>query len=487
MYCSQCGRQVPDGSRYCNFCGAAIAVNDMNPDERPEEEHYQYYGAFDAPKGFETLPYNKHGYARQTTNSQQTQVPKGGFVQKDYTQKPQVTHGGPAQSDHAKEPWKQDFAICPAVRKRKWFLPLIIGAAVLLLALAAVLFFCCGTEDLGAGGKNDALQANLCNWGYACKMGEDYYVVVPEHGLLRLKEEDLKKPLDDADPEPVQALPFKIGNVEYSDVQDLVPVGSRLYYQMPGYDPDTGKNTFCYCVCDTETGKIIELFTVTGSYCYGLDLVEDSLYFCLDGDLYCIDTTVSPEAGEACKKDCGIRLGDDPNVAFCPEGILMAEQGSCTGLKLVSLENKTLRTYDEVRDQELYIDLVWNGYAYFHREDAEDTRSICRIDLATGECSVFASLEDLRDPYLIRINAYGDRIFMGITREPSPGIYQYSIMTFREDGELRQETSIPDAPESDLSLLCMVNAGEYMITRLVLSPGSPAMRVFTLPDLMIPH
>ena len=35
MFCSQCGKQIPDGSRFCNFCGAHQPVNDPNPDPAP--------------------------------------------------------------------------------------------------------------------------------------------------------------------------------------------------------------------------------------------------------------------------------------------------------------------------------------------------------------------------------------------------------------------------------------------------------------------
>ena len=610
MYCSQCGRQIPDGSRFCNYCGAEIAANDMNPDVEPEQEHYQDYGAYDAPKGFETLPYNKHGYSRQTTNSQQTQVPQGGFIQKDYTQHPKTNQGGSAQQyshagtpqqnpyggpdqqdpagtsyrnpygssqqtpysgtaqqnpygaaqqttysgtaqqnpyeapdqqdpagtsyrnpcgaaqqtpyaggdeqetvqgmdaartgmdahDHnsyarppyqqgsqssAYQPWMQDFAIRPVRRKKKWLLPAIIGAA-LLLAVAAILLFCCGSDNKQEGLAEDpSLQANLGNWGYACKMGEDYYIYVPNYGLIRAKEANLEDSSNAPEPELIKALPMTIDGLEYNSMADLVPAGKWLYYQISSYDQDADRTTFRYYAYDTAAGKEQELFSVTGSYCYGLDKVRDRIYACLDGDLFYIDTTVPPEEKEACRKDTDIRLGDDPNVAFCPEGILIAQQGNCRGLKLISLEGSTLRTYDKLEDQELYIHLVWNGYAYYHREDVADSdkRTIYRVDLETGEYAVFADQKSMGDPVLIRMNAYEDRVFVGVMRDTAPGINKFGIMEFYENGELRLETGIPDAPEDGYSLLCMVNVGKYMITRLVLLPDTPDIHVFKLPDM----
>lgn len=605
MYCSQCGRQIPDGSRFCNYCGAEIAANDMNPDVEPEQEQYQDYGAYDAPKGFETLPYNKHGYGRQTTNSQQTQVPQGGFIQKDYTQHSKASRGGSAQhpkadqggfaqqgshagisyqnpygasdqqgsagtpqqnpygaaqqtpysgtskqnpygaSDQqgsagtsyqnpygagqqtssagrdeqepaqgtddarpgtetetygqnsydrppyqqasqpsAHQPWMQDFAIRPVRRKKKWLMPAVIGAA-LLLVLAAVLLFSCGSDDKQEAAEDPTLQANLGNWGYACKMGEDYYIFVPNHGLIRAKEASLKDSPGAPEPELIKALPMTIDGLEYDNMEDLVPAGKLLYYQISSYDRDTDRTTFRYYAYDTVAGKDQELFTVTGKCCWGLDKVGDRIYGYLDGDLFYIDTTVPPEEKEACRKDTDIRLGDDPNVAFCPEGILIAQQGNCRGLKLISPEGSTLCTYDKLKDQELYIHLVWNGYAYYHREDAADSdkRTIYRVDLETGEYDVFADQKSMGDPILIRMNAYGDRIFVGAVRERTSGSYQFGILQFFENGELRMETTMPEAPDTDLSLLCMVNVGEYMITRLVLLPDTPDIHVFKLPDM----
>ena len=530
MFCSQCGRQIPDGSRFCNYCGTPIAVNDMNPDEKPEEEHYQDYGAFDAPKGFETLPYNKHGYSRETTNSQQTQVPQGGFVQKDYTHQNQTVQnvpifqhsipqygnaqakagqgagqniygGDPAQQSGSWQgiygqssyqqtqptpPWQQDFATRPVRREKKWLLPVIIGAAVLLLALAAILFFSCGSDDDTAKNAEDpALQANLSNWGYACKSGEDYYGVMPGYGLLKAREKNLKEPEKAPDPELVKRLPVEIDGIEYENLEDLVPVGKRLYYQINGYDTEREIAIYRYCVYDTGTGREQELFTERGKFLFTLDKVEDRIYYCLDGEIFYIDTRISPEEGKACRKETGIRLGDDPNIMVCPKGFLVSEHGNCRGLKLVSFENETLRTYDKLKDQELYIHLVWNGYAYYHREDVEDKRTIYRINLATGEPEIFATQESMDDPLMIRMNAYEDRIFVGVMRDTAPGINKFGIMEFYENGELRLETRIPDAPEDGYSLLCMVNVGKYMITRLVLLPDSPTMHIYTLPDMMM--
>ena len=547
MFCGQCGRQIPDGSRYCNYCGTAIAVDDMNPDERMEEERYQDYGGFDTPKGFETLPYNKHGYGRQVANSQQTKVPKGGFVQKDYTQQghrqpngsPQkdcilqgsfsqgAASGSTAQSPYGQQnafsqsdvpggmipgpytqnngqgqygggfypgssvgrqtangqPW-QDPASRPAARKKKWLLPVIIGAAALLLILAVILLFSCSSEKEGSASADDPmLQANLCNWGYACKKGEDYYVVSPHSGLVKMKEISLKDADDAPEPEMVIALPAEIDGVEYTMIDDLVPVGKWLYFQMIGSVPDSEKTVFRYCALDTESGRYHELFSVSGSSCFTIDKKGDRIYFCLDGDLCYIDTQISPDKGAACKFETNIRLGDDPNVAACPEGFLVAQQGNCRGLKLISPDNKTLRVYDKVQDQELYIYLVWNGYAYYRRDDTDDRMTIYRIDLKTGEYEVFATQESMGDPTSMRMSAYEDRILVGVARETDSGTYRYGIMQFFENGELRLEATIPDAQDMGFSLLCMVNAGRYMITRLVLLPDSPTMHVYQLPDM----
>ena len=513
MFCSQCGRQIPDGSRFCNYCGKPIAVNDMNPDEKPAEEHYQDYGAFDAPKGFETLPYNKHGYGQQTTNSQQTQVPQGGFVQKDYTQKghaqqeiPIYQHSMPqwspaqasagssaggqqnsgtqsgAQQYQVSAPWQQDFATRPVRRKKKWLLPAIIGGAVLLV-LAAVLFFCCDSEPHFVEDKEDpALQANLGNWGYACKLGEDYYVAIPGYGIIRAKEENMSKdPSEAPEPELIMASDTADGTV--NDYLYLVPAGKWLYFVKN--EAMGEKQSYTHHAYDTKEGRDYELFTETGNFCFTLGKVTDYIYYCFDGDIYYIDTTVSPEKGELCKKETGIRLGDDPNVALGPGGFLVAQHGNCRGLKLISWRNDDLRTYEKLKDQELYIHLVWNGYAYYHRQDVDDTRTIYRLNLATGDYEVFASQESMGNPFVLRMNAYDDRILVGGVRESPAGGYEYCVSEFYENGELRFDSIIPDAPRDDISLLCMVNTGKYMITRLFLRPDSPAMHIYTLPDMKL--
>ena len=479
MFCSQCGRQIPNGSRYCNYCGTAIAVNDMNPDEAPEQTQYQDYSAVDAPKGFETLPYNKHGYDRQTTNSQLPKVPKGGFVQKDYTQKEQALSG---------QPWQQDFATRPEKNRKKWLLPVIIGILVLLLAVVIVLLLNRNSEAESSGKAYDpSIQANLTNWGYACLIGKDLYTALPDTGLVKIKETDILTLETEPDAEVIKALPMADGETEFTDIMDLVAVGDLLYYQASGSDPDSNETVFRYYAYDTVTGREYELFTLKGKYCYTLDLVKNRLYCCLEGDLFYIDTRISPDKGEAVKADTVLRLGEDTNIAECPEGFLIAQQGSCRGLKLVSFENEILRTYEKVKDQDLYVHLVWNGYAYYRRVNTEDIMTIYRLDLTTGENEVFVSGKVMGDPQMIRMNAYADRIYVGVTNVTDSGTFSYRIMQFSETGELRMETTMPDAPDQELSLLCMVNAGRHMITRLILLPGSPDIHVYTLPDMMKPH
>lgn len=35
MYCNQCGKQIPDGSRFCNFCGANLTAVRSAPQPAP--------------------------------------------------------------------------------------------------------------------------------------------------------------------------------------------------------------------------------------------------------------------------------------------------------------------------------------------------------------------------------------------------------------------------------------------------------------------
>ena len=35
MFCSSCGKQIPDGSRFCEYCGNPVGGNVPQPDSRP--------------------------------------------------------------------------------------------------------------------------------------------------------------------------------------------------------------------------------------------------------------------------------------------------------------------------------------------------------------------------------------------------------------------------------------------------------------------
>ena len=45
MYCPACGKQIPDGSRFCFLCGAAVptAVSQPSAPPAPTEWEYCYY------------------------------------------------------------------------------------------------------------------------------------------------------------------------------------------------------------------------------------------------------------------------------------------------------------------------------------------------------------------------------------------------------------------------------------------------------------
>ena len=367
MFCAQCGRQIPDGSRFCNFCGAAVTPVSGNPDQvRTETVPGPKTGTDTGLHGFETLPYNKHGYDRETGNAQHTQVPRGGFVQQGYGQQTAVGQSGQWQQNTygqnswqqppQDQPWQQGFTVRTSGHRKKWLLPVIIGAAVLLLGLAAVLLFCCGESDGKASGlgNDPALQANMSNQGVCCQIGEDYYISVPDSGIYRAKRGHMEWTIQET-PECVVKSQDK-GN-GYELFRYLVPVGNRVYYQAVWSDGEWDR--FAYRVYDTVQNRDYELFTVDGDhyFCFTLNLIDDRLYYCVEGVLYYIDTTVSPEQGEACRKQTAIRIDEDADIMSCAEGFLVPEEGTL-GLKLISPDNQTIRTYQNLKDMVVYVYMI---------------------------------------------------------------------------------------------------------------------------------
>lgn len=214
MFCSECGRQIPDGSRYCNFCGAEIAVNDMNPDTEPVPEQYQDYSTNVNPKGFEALPYNRHGYDQQTTNNQHGAIPNAGFTtQSAYPKEKYPSGQSPAGGDSRpprggsvvyspQQPWQKDFAVRnPRMRGRRWMMPLLIGAAAALIVLAAILLFSCGSKEESQSSAAPRQCAGLAGSADFCPDREDQYTVLADPGACHVQGRHL------ADGAPRQELP----------------------------------------------------------------------------------------------------------------------------------------------------------------------------------------------------------------------------------------------------------------------------------------
>ena len=466
MFCSQCGKQIPDGSRFCNFCGAHQPVNDPNPDPAPRpagQGGYQDYSTHVNPQGFETLPYNREGYDAQTTNAH-VSYQQGAFG---------------AQHD-----FLQGFASKPPRPKRKWVILAVAAAAVIMLAVFAVWFFACGDSGEAAAENrrtDPRIAANLANWGNCCEAGGYYYIAVPRVGIYRMTEADMQAGDDDA---KILLPCFAEDGVTY-DFQDLVPVKNRLYYTATGV-PDDGSGTTVYQVrvYDTDTQRDYKLFSPAASNLYALNLVGDDLCYNQDGRMILVDTTVKPEKGEACKRESAIRVSAESTILPEAEGVYVPENGGL-GLKLVSYENQTIRSFPELQDEVVLPIFEKDGWLYLHKHAegrTEDGTVIWRMNTASGRIERFMPEEMAQDCVSSMLNWYGDEFYVGVTKQNGDAIFDLELYRMSRDAAETTGQGI-HYDETYFDMVLIPIAGDYLFVRTPLTGEAYFEGVYHLPEL----
>ncbi len=137
MFCPHCGKQIPDGSKFCTACGAVMTDEVRAAVQQPQQSD---------PQPYAQQPYEQQAYTQQPyTQQPYAQQP---YEQQAYTQQPY------AQQGYAQQPYEQQayaqpgfdpYAAPAAVetKKKKSKKPLFItlGALVLVAALAVGAWF----------------------------------------------------------------------------------------------------------------------------------------------------------------------------------------------------------------------------------------------------------------------------------------------------------------------------------------------------------
>ncbi len=151
MFCKNCGRQLHDIARFCNYCGAVVEredqgqqVQSVQPVIPSDSQGIMYQGN---AQGFEM---GAQQGSQQNTQQGFQQNAQGGYQQNDFQQGyqqggPHIQHSFGGQSEYAQNAqggYQQDYAAANGgaavrVKNKK---PLIIGAAVIAVAAVVMIF-----------------------------------------------------------------------------------------------------------------------------------------------------------------------------------------------------------------------------------------------------------------------------------------------------------------------------------------------------------
>ncbi len=124
MFCLNCGKEIPDNSAVCQFCGAVQPQAQQTPPQAPEQAPQQ---------AFEQAP-------QQAPYSAPQQAPYGAPQQAPYGAPQQTPYGAPQQQSFP------SFAP-PTPTKKKNKAPMIIGIVVGVIILLAIIGAIAGSSD----------------------------------------------------------------------------------------------------------------------------------------------------------------------------------------------------------------------------------------------------------------------------------------------------------------------------------------------------
>lgn len=132
MFCPHCGKQIPDGSKFCTACGAVLTDEVRAAVQQPQQSD---------PQPYAQQPFEQQAYAQQPFEQQAyAQQP---YEQQAYTQQPyaQQPYEQQAYAQPGYDPYAAPAAVETKKKKSKKPLFITLGALVLVAALAVGAWF----------------------------------------------------------------------------------------------------------------------------------------------------------------------------------------------------------------------------------------------------------------------------------------------------------------------------------------------------------
>lgn len=230
---------------------------------------------------------------------------------------------------------------------------------------------------------NSNLQANLSSWGMACMVNDDLYFSDMDSGIYINNRNTLFVSGVYSD---ICCLNGKLVCIEYYNVQET-ETSSSQYSRLVIFDVQTKEKTTAF---SSPTGDdYLVVSNVIGDKVY-FTMAENALFTC-DHNGNVVDT--------------GIR-----NVLKVTESGVYTAQYSESGLRVVSFENKEIKSYGELLKYNVVVYFELNSKLYAKvSDDNNETWSFVTIDTNSGDFELISN----QDKYgtMTNINFRDDTLY----------------------------------------------------------------------------
>jgi len=289
--------------------------------------------------------------------------------------------------------------------------PIIVGVVAAILIIVVVLifgFFKPFNNAIPNDTSNSLIQANMTSWGYGVFDGEKVYFSDGNNGIYKLNETEQKVLFIEGNYSDMGLLGDTIYCVEYRQTNDETNGGSCIV----AINTTNGNKSIIYEPPTTETQLI------------SVNVIDDKYYFIVDNDtLY----SVNPKGNV---ENTGIRYAKKVT-----ESGIYTTDTSKYGLKLLSFDGKTIKSFSELSKYEVDVNFELGDNVYLHYKD-EDSNKVYCMNKNTGELSVFPNDESLFENNILSyINYYKGSFYLSTSKMTDDGAVEYNVYSVDSDGK----------------------------------------------------